>query len=149
MGMADQRKADVVAAGPFAVLGDGQDYAGRKHLAGKNFQDLRFGEMGVVEHDGKDLLVAFGEESAGDPAGAAALMIRSSTTTRGRTLPRPRRFSRLTGFAGSVALSMPLGLTSGGPFKPFSRAISPAPRQANNAPLPGVLPLLPRYRLRH
>src|SRR5271165_5447675 len=51
-------------------------------------------------------------------------MIRSSTSTRGRTLPRPGRFSRLRGFAGLVALSMPLGLMSGRPFSPFSRAIS-------------------------
>ncbi len=72
MRMADQRKANVVATRPFAVLGDSQDYGGRKCLAGENFQDLRFGEMGVVEHDGQDLLVALGEEGAGDPAGAAA-----------------------------------------------------------------------------
>src|ERR1700683_2259134 len=44
--------------------------------------------------------------------------------TRGLTLPRPRRFSSRSGFAGSVALSMPLGLMSGRPFSPFSRAIS-------------------------
>ncbi len=37
--------------------------------------------------------------------------------TRGRTLPRRGRFFCLPGFAGSVALSMPLGLMSGRPFQ--------------------------------
>ena len=59
-----------------------------------------------------------------DPAGTGAFSTRSSTLTRGRTLPRPKRFSCLSGLPGSVALSMPLGLMSGRPFSPFSRAIS-------------------------
>src|SRR5215213_5732280 len=60
-----------------------------------------------------------------DPSGtAAALITWSSMTTRGVTLPRNRRFSCSTGFAGSVALSMPLGLMPGRPFNPFRRAIS-------------------------
>src|SRR3954447_17583809 len=44
--------------------------------------------------------------------------------TRGRTLPR--RGLPPTGFdpVGEVARSMPLGLIDGGPFRPFSRAIS-------------------------
>src|SRR5271165_3540647 len=44
--------------------------------------------------------------------------------TRGVTLPRNRRFPFLAGFGGSVALSMPLGLIGGRPFRPFRRAIS-------------------------
>jgi hypothetical protein len=59
-----------------------------------------------------------------DPAGMEALMIRSSTTTRGPTLPRSGRFPCIPGLGGSVALSMPLGLMPGRPFNPFSRAIS-------------------------
>jgi hypothetical protein len=43
--------------------------------------------------------------------------------TRGVTLPRNRRLPS-PGFAGSVPLSMPLGLIVGRTFKPFSRAIS-------------------------
>src|ERR1700729_4188124 len=43
--------------------------------------------------------------------------------TRGVTLPRNRRFP-LLGLGGSVPLSMPLGLMSGRPFRPFRRAIS-------------------------
>src|SRR3954452_16707682 len=44
--------------------------------------------------------------------------------TWGVTLPRNRRFAFSAGFGGSVALSMPLGLRVGRPFKPFRRAIS-------------------------
>ena len=59
-----------------------------------------------------------------DPAGAATFNTRSSTSTRGWTLPRRRRLSWLPGLAGSVAFSIPLGLISGRPFRPFSRATS-------------------------
>src|SRR5208282_2815424 len=48
----------------------------------------------------------------------------SSILTRGVTLPRNRRFPFVAGFSGSVALSMPLGLILGRPFRPFRRAIS-------------------------
>src|SRR3979411_3166513 len=44
--------------------------------------------------------------------------------TRGVTLPRNRRFCFLAGCGGSVALSMPLGLILGRPFRPFRAAIS-------------------------
>src|SRR3954470_21267339 len=44
--------------------------------------------------------------------------------TRGLTLPRLERFSLGAGRGGSVASSMPLGLSVGGSFRPFSRAIS-------------------------
>jgi len=50
--------------------------------------------------------------------------MQSSTATRGRTLPRRRHFSPGPEQAGSVAFSIPLGLSDGGPFRPLSRAIS-------------------------
>src|SRR5512134_1108805 len=60
-----------------------------------------------------------------DPGGTAgAFRIRSSILTRGVSLPRPRRSPRAPCDAGVVAFSMPLGLMSGRPFRPFSRAIS-------------------------
>ena len=59
--------------------------------------------------------------------------------TRGRTLLRRGRPACRSGFAGSVALSMPLGLMSGGPFKPFSRAIS-ARCSATNCSRAATLP---------
>jgi hypothetical protein len=59
-----------------------------------------------------------------DPAGAATGMTRSWMLMRGRTLPRPRRLPRRLDLAGSVAVSMPLGLISGWAFRPFNRAIS-------------------------
>src|SRR5215212_22062 len=46
----------------------------------------------------------------------------SSTATRGLTGPR-RPLGRLGGF-GSLAVSIPLGLSAGRPFSPLSRAIS-------------------------
>lgn len=69
--MADECEADVVGAGPFVVLREGQDNLGRECLAGENSQDLGLGEMGVVEYDEEDLRVAFGEERACDPGGTA------------------------------------------------------------------------------
>jgi hypothetical protein len=72
VGVADERQADVVGAGPFAVLSDGQDYVGRKIVAGEDFQDLGFGEMGVIEHDGEDLRMAFGQERSRDAGRSAA-----------------------------------------------------------------------------
>ena len=47
----------------------------------------------------------------------------SSTLTRGDDLPRPRCLPPRGSF-GVVPLSIPLGLISGRPFRPFSRAIS-------------------------
>jgi hypothetical protein len=55
---------------------------------------------------------------------AVAFNTRSSTLTRGLTLPRRGLFPGRVGPAGVVAFSMPLGLISGRPFNPFSRAIS-------------------------
>src|SRR3954449_6414500 len=49
-------------------------------------------------------------------------MTRSSTATRGVTGPR-RPLGGLSGF-GSLAFSIPLGLSAGRPFSPLSRAIS-------------------------
>src|SRR5216683_1139250 len=59
------------------------------------------------------------------PAGTSALSTRSSIATRAiRLRPRPRRFFPPAGGFASLALSMPEGLIEGGPFSPFSRAIS-------------------------
>ena len=51
------------------MLGDGVAYGGRKFFASQGFQDLGFGEIGVVEHDRENLWMAFGKERAGDSAG--------------------------------------------------------------------------------
>jgi transposase len=59
-----------------------------------------------------------------EPGGTSAGSSISSTLTRGVTLPRPRRAARLSGSFGVVPFSIPLGLISGRPFKPFSRATS-------------------------
>src|SRR3954468_22429779 len=57
-----------------------------------------------------------------EPGGTVAARIRSSTATRGVTGPR-RPLGELGGF-GSLAFSIPLGLSAGRPLSPFSRAIS-------------------------
>src|ERR1700685_1040164 len=59
-----------------------------------------------------------------DPGGTSNESSVSSTLTHGVTLPRPRRPARTSLRSGVVPCSMPLGLISGRPFKPFSRAIS-------------------------
>src|SRR3954447_16932771 len=56
------------------------------------------------------------------PGGTDALISWSSTATRGVTGPR-RPLGGLGGF-GSLAFSIPLGLSAGRPFSPLSRAIS-------------------------
>ena len=53
------------------MLRDGVGDAGRKTFARECFEDLRFGEIGVVEDDGKYLRMAFGEKRASDSAGTA------------------------------------------------------------------------------
>lgn len=67
--MADQGEADVVDAGPFRMLTNCTDHVGWQRLAGENLQDLRFGKIGVVEHDGKKLRMTFGKERARDARG--------------------------------------------------------------------------------
>ena len=54
------------------MLGDGVRNGERNLFAGEGFENLGFGEVSVVEDDGKNLWVTFGEEGAGDPGGAAA-----------------------------------------------------------------------------
>src|SRR3984885_14228322 len=57
-----------------------------------------------------------------EPGGTSNESSVSSTLTHGVTLPRPR--ARMSLRSGVVPCSMPLGLISGRPFKPFSRVIS-------------------------
>src|SRR5208282_3501849 len=57
-------------------------------------------------------------------AGAATRITLVSGVTRGVTLPRPRRLARLPPGFCLVGSSMPLGLITGRPLRPFSRAIS-------------------------
>ena len=68
----DQRQSDIVGTGPAAVLRDSVSDSSRKLFAGERFQDLRFGEIGVVEDYRKNLRMAFTKESTGDPGGSPA-----------------------------------------------------------------------------
>jgi len=71
-GLANEGEAHVVSLRPLFVLGDGFDDAGRELGTRERLEDVGFAEICVVEDDGEDWRVAFGEESAGDTAGAAA-----------------------------------------------------------------------------
>ena len=50
---------------------DGVNDSGRKFFSGERFEDLGFGQVGVVENDGENLRMAFGEERACDSSRAA------------------------------------------------------------------------------
>ncbi len=67
----NEGEADAVDAGPAAVVGDGVRNGERNFFAGECFEDLGFGEVGVIEDDRKNLWMAFGEESASDSGRAA------------------------------------------------------------------------------
>src|SRR5260370_33637379 len=70
--MTDEREAHVVGVRPLAMLRDGLDDAKGKAVARQGFQNLRFGELQIVQHDGENLRVPLGEERAGRASGAAA-----------------------------------------------------------------------------
>src|SRR2546429_1738119 len=61
VGLAKQSDSNVVGDGPFAVLNDCWNYCGWQLFAGKSFQDLRFGEIGIVENHGEHLRMTFCE----------------------------------------------------------------------------------------
>ncbi len=67
--MTDESEADIVGAGPFAVLGNGANHIGREFFAREDLEDLCFGEIGIVQNYGEHLSVAFREERAGDARG--------------------------------------------------------------------------------
>jgi hypothetical protein len=51
------------------MLRDGVRYACGEIFACERLKDLRFGEIGIVENDRKNLRMAFGEKRACDSAG--------------------------------------------------------------------------------
>jgi hypothetical protein len=69
--VAYQSQSNIVGMGPLGMLSDGLNDGGRNLFAGKSFQDLRFGEMRIVENDGEGLRMAFREKSSGDAGGPA------------------------------------------------------------------------------
>src|ERR1700733_10770149 len=81
-----------------------------------------------------------------EPGGTSNESSVSSTLTHGVTLPRPRRPARMSLHSGVVPCPMPLGLISGRPFKPFSRAISS--RNSDNSLLFRVLAEQLQHKLR-
>jgi len=57
---------------PFAVIGDGENDDLGQFVVPQDFQNLRFGEAGIVESDFENLCVARGDQGSGDARGAAA-----------------------------------------------------------------------------
>ena len=70
--VAHQSQAHVVVLRPFTVIGDGEDDHLREIVAPEDFQDLRFGEAGIVESEFENLGVAGGDQGAGNAGGTAA-----------------------------------------------------------------------------
>jgi hypothetical protein len=70
--MTNESKTDVVGAGPFAVVNDGVNDFRVDLFARENLEDLGFGEMRVIEDDGKDLRAAFRKQRPRHTAGSAA-----------------------------------------------------------------------------
>ena len=70
--MTNESKTDVIDAGPFAVVNDGVNDFGVDPFARENLEDLGFGEMRVIEDDGKDLRAAFRKQRPRYTAGSAA-----------------------------------------------------------------------------
>jgi len=60
--MTNESKTDVISAGPFAVVNDGVNDFGVDLFARENLENLGFGEMRVIEDDGKDLRAASREQ---------------------------------------------------------------------------------------
>ena len=60
--MTNESKTYVIDAGPFAVVNDGVNNFAVDLFARENLEDLGFGEMRVIEDDGKDLRAAFAEQ---------------------------------------------------------------------------------------
>ena len=59
--MTNESKTHVIGAGPFAVVNDGVNDFRVDLFARQNFENLGFGEMRIIEDDGKDLRAAFRE----------------------------------------------------------------------------------------
>ncbi len=70
--MTNESKTHVIGAGPFAVVNDGVNDFGVDLFARENLEDLGFGEMRVIEDDGKDLRAAFREQRPRHAGGSAA-----------------------------------------------------------------------------
>src|SRR5713101_9315090 len=66
-GMADQREPNVVSDGPFAVLHDRRYHRRGQLFPRQHSQNLRFGHVGVVQHNGNGLRVTLGKQRARDP----------------------------------------------------------------------------------
>src|SRR5215467_3435385 len=70
--LAQQRDANVIRNGPFAVTNDGGNNGRWELFARKSFQDLRFGQIGIVEHRRDDLWMPLGQQRAGNAGGTTA-----------------------------------------------------------------------------
>jgi len=67
--MTHESEAYVVGAGPLAVVNDGVNDFWLQFFTSENLEHLGFGEMGVVEHHGKDVRMPFGQQRAGNAGG--------------------------------------------------------------------------------
>src|SRR5215471_3038415 len=69
--LAEKCDPNIVRDGPLAMMNDGRNDWGRKLLARESFQDLRFGQIRIIEDNGKNLRVAFRKKRARDARGTA------------------------------------------------------------------------------
>ena len=69
--LAEKCDPNIVRDGPLAMMNDGRNDWSRKLLARESFQDLRFGQIRIIEDNGKNLRVAFRKKRARDARGTA------------------------------------------------------------------------------
>src|SRR6266851_375080 len=64
--LAKKSNSNVVGDGPLAMMNDGRNYSDGQFSSGESLQDLRLGEVGIVENHGEHLRMALREQGAGN-----------------------------------------------------------------------------------